>query len=247
MMLEIVPNAEKNIIASIMLDILKKVNKTIAHSATNALFQASEDVQNAQYGLDSIRVETPMWYCIWWCRSSWELAHRRRIEAAENVLANAQQRRSDAIEALNDAKHRRDSIRDRITETVQALTENKQEYEQQRATILESANLTQTILELLQDLTMLEEHVDHLNEELEEFEDLYEEDLGIEWESINESLDAISKYLTDGGFVKALAAWGIDIKGFDVESIRSLGIDIDEKIAKLLGIKSQKLFKVIVH
>ncbi|VDK60014.1 unnamed protein product [Anisakis simplex] len=155
------------------------------------------------------------------------------------VLAAARQRQSNAVNAKNEVISRRGTIRDRISKTEQALAQNKQEYEQLKATLLNSTNLTETILQLLKDLSSLQVNVIHLRQELQARHELDNKDLAVGWESIDAPLNAISNYLNNGGFVRDLAGWGIDIKGFDVESIRSLGIDIDQKTAQLLGIESQ--------
>ncbi|VDK17562.1 unnamed protein product [Anisakis simplex] len=203
------------------------------------IMRETRAVENAQNDLNSIEGDTCPWYCIWWCKDNWKKEHQRKVDEAKNVLAAARRRESNAWNTLWGSLGRDNDVRDQISKDELAIKWKKQEYEQLRTFILKSTKLTNTISQLLEDLTTLKEHVDHLKEELEACEDLDEEDLGIELESINKSLDAISKYLTDGGFVKALAAWGIDIKGFDVESIRSLGIEVDEKIAQLLEKKPQ--------
>ncbi|KHN88075.1 hypothetical protein Tcan_08899 [Toxocara canis] len=100
-----------------------------------------------------------------------------------------------------------------------------------------STHLTERVFELIKDLTSLHVNVDHLKEELEARKDQSDEDLGIEWEAINGSLKVISNYLNNGGFVNDLAGWGIDIKGFDVQSVKTLGIDVDENTARLLKMK----------
>ncbi|KHN71660.1 hypothetical protein Tcan_02132, partial [Toxocara canis] len=65
-------------------------------------------------------------------------------------------------------------------------------------------------------------------------QDLDDEDLGVGWESINAPLEVISNYLNNGGFVKDLAGWGIDITGFDARSLKAVGVDIDEATTKAL-------------
>uniref|UniRef100_A0A0M3KEN8 Chromosome segregation protein SMC n=1 Tax=Anisakis simplex TaxID=6269 RepID=A0A0M3KEN8_ANISI len=188
------------------------VDQQIAQ-ADNQIAKESQDVRNAQNELDSIRRQRPKWHCIWRCRKKWKRAQRGRIEAAENVLAAARQRESNAVKAKNDAVSRRGTVRDRISRTEQALAQNKQKYEQLKATLLKRTNLTETILQLLKDLTSLQVNVIHLRQELQARQELDNDDLGVGWESINTPLNAISNYLNNGGFVKDLAGWGIDIKG----------------------------------
>lgn len=219
---------------------ISAVNKEMAttneqlQQTIDQVAKEAQNVQNANNDLNHKRRERPRWHCIWRCRRKWKRAQRGRIEAAERVLNEARRRHSNAVRIKGEREARLNNLRQHLADLQSALARNRQESDQCKEKLLKSTHLTETVLQLLKDLSSLQLNVIHLKEELQARQDLDNEDLGIGWESINTPLNVISNYLSNGGFVKDLAGWGIDIKGFDVQSVRALGVDIDEKTAKLL-------------
>ncbi|VDM44409.1 unnamed protein product [Toxocara canis] len=184
---------------------LQQTNKQIEKEA--------QDVRNAQNDLNHKRREKPRWHCIWRCRKKWKKAQRGRIRAAEVVLQAAQQRHANAIKRKAEQEAKLNSLNQRVSSVRTSLARNQQESNRWKERLLNSTHLTEMVLQLLKDLTSLQLNVAHLKQELEARQDLDDEDLGVGWESINAPLEVISNYLNNGGFVKDLAGWGIDITG----------------------------------
>uniref|UniRef100_A0A9J2PHW2 Fibrinogen C-terminal domain-containing protein n=1 Tax=Ascaris lumbricoides TaxID=6252 RepID=A0A9J2PHW2_ASCLU len=137
---------------------------------------------------------------------------QQTIDQVAKVLNEARRRRSNAVRIIGEREARLNNLRQHLSDLQSALARNRQESDQCKEKLLKSTHLTETVLQLLKDLSSLQLNVIHLKEELQARQDLDNEDLGIGWESINTPLNVISNYLSNGGFVKDLAGWGIDIK-----------------------------------
>lgn len=195
-----------------------------------------ERARKAHQDLKQYRNEKPIWYCFLWfpCVQNWVNKQKTRIKAAEKVLASAKRQIKNAMESVSSRSRDIRALTQELMKLQLLNAASISAHDESRRKILESTNLSETVLTILKDLTTIKMKQILLKDLLYEKLNYEDEDIGFNWDAIESALKNIASYINDGGFVNDIAKWGIYIKGFDVKSFRSLGVLVDRATANLL-------------